>query len=176
MNFKEKLAYVPLPIGSHCYPSIEHISSLGQDFLGNDLCLNSSKSTCTLNDDNDAESNPKADASRVPPTLRPSRASQNVSVFNVDAVIREANKSGPRMIGQVILDKVFRIPFERLLYRKGEFNSLYNLINERGVNLSSYEVTPSLTPRRINLSFAQKQVINNIQSSRLQAKSKDPSH
>lgn len=46
--------------------------------------------------------------------------------------IREVNKSGARMTGQVILDKVFRTPFERLHCFKGEFDSLYDLINERG--------------------------------------------
>ncbi|KAJ8426500.1 hypothetical protein Cgig2_020470 [Carnegiea gigantea] len=102
------------------------------DFLGNDLCPNDSKSICTLNDDDEADFTPKADAARVPPPLRPSRASQDVSVFNVDAIIREVNKNRARMTVQVILDKVFRTPFERLHYLKGEFDSLYNLINERG--------------------------------------------
>ncbi|KAJ8424352.1 hypothetical protein Cgig2_033471 [Carnegiea gigantea] len=46
------------------------------------------------------------------PSIHPSRASQDASVFNVDAIIREVNKSGARMTG--------------------EFNSLYDLINERG--------------------------------------------
>ena len=87
---------------------------MGQDFIGNDLCLNDSKSICTLNDDDEAKSTPKADAPRVLPPLCPSRASQDVSVFKVDAVIREVNKSGARMTGQVILDKVFCAPFERL--------------------------------------------------------------
>jgi len=36
------------------------------------------------------------------------------------------------MIGQVILDKVLRTPFERLHCLKGEFDSLYDLINDRG--------------------------------------------
>ncbi|KAJ8420712.1 hypothetical protein Cgig2_006264 [Carnegiea gigantea] len=36
------------------------------------------------------------------------------------------------MIDQVILDKVFHTPFERLHYLEGEFDNLYNLINERG--------------------------------------------
>ncbi|KAJ8426371.1 LOW QUALITY PROTEIN: hypothetical protein Cgig2_001897 [Carnegiea gigantea] len=44
---------------THCFSSIEHLSSLGQDFLGNDLCLNDSKSICTLNDDDEAESTPR---------------------------------------------------------------------------------------------------------------------
>ncbi|KAJ8420964.1 LOW QUALITY PROTEIN: hypothetical protein Cgig2_019213 [Carnegiea gigantea] len=35
------------------------------------------------------------------------------------------------MTGQVILNKVFRTPFERVHYLKGEFDSLYSLINER---------------------------------------------
>ncbi|KAJ8425953.1 hypothetical protein Cgig2_016233 [Carnegiea gigantea] len=117
MNFKEKLAYVPLPSGSHCFPSIEHLSSLGQDFLS---------------DDDEAESTPKVDAPQVLPPPRLSRATPDVSVFIVDVVIREVNKSGARMTGQVILDKVLRIPFERLYCLKGEFDSLYDLIHERG--------------------------------------------
>ncbi|KAJ8431985.1 hypothetical protein Cgig2_005914 [Carnegiea gigantea] len=117
MNFKEKLAYVPLPSGSHCFPSIEHLSSLGQDFLG---------------DDDEAESTPKVGAPQVLPPRRLSRATPDVSVFNVDVVIREVNKSGAHMTGQVILDKVLRTPFERLYCLKGEFDSLYDLIHERG--------------------------------------------
>ncbi|KAJ8426509.1 hypothetical protein Cgig2_013192 [Carnegiea gigantea] len=117
MNFKEKLAYVPLPSGSHCFPSIEHSSSLGQDFLG---------------DDDEAESTPKVGAPQVLPPPRLSRATPDVSVFNVNAVIREVNKSGARMTGQVILDNVLRTPFERLHCLKGEFDSLYDLIHERG--------------------------------------------
>jgi len=35
------------------------------------------------------------------------------------------------MTGQVILDKVFCTPFKRLYYLKGEFDGLYDLINER---------------------------------------------
>jgi len=35
------------------------------------------------------------------------------------------------MTCQVILDMEFRIPFERLHYLNGEFDSLYDLINER---------------------------------------------
>ncbi|KAJ8433428.1 LOW QUALITY PROTEIN: hypothetical protein Cgig2_024764 [Carnegiea gigantea] len=101
------------------------------DFFGNDLCLNGSKSICTPNDDDEARSTPKADASQVPPPLRPSRALQDVPVFNVDALIREVHKSRDRMTGQVILDKMFRTPFERLHYVKDEFDGLYNLTNER---------------------------------------------
>ncbi|KAJ8435490.1 hypothetical protein Cgig2_033229 [Carnegiea gigantea] len=125
MNFKEKLAYVPLPSESHCFPSIEHLSSLGQDFLG---------------DDDEAESTPKVDAPQVlsPPRLSRAtpnvlaRATPDVLVFNAHAVIREVNKSGARMTGQVILDKVLRTPFERLHCLKGEFDSLYDFIHERG--------------------------------------------
>jgi len=64
-------------------------------------------------------------------TTRP-RASQDVSVFKVDPVIREVNKSGARMTGQVILDTVLRSPFERLHCLKGELDSLYDLVNDRG--------------------------------------------
>ncbi|KAJ8439086.1 LOW QUALITY PROTEIN: hypothetical protein Cgig2_009229 [Carnegiea gigantea] len=84
---------------------------MAQDFLGNDLCLNNS---------------------RMPPPLCPSRASQDVSVFNIDAVIREVNKSGTWMTGQVIVDMVFPTPFKRLHCLKGEFDNLSDLINESG--------------------------------------------
>ena len=36
------------------------------------------------------------------------------------------------MTGHVILDEVLHTPFERLHWLKGEFNSLFDLINERG--------------------------------------------
>ena len=62
MNFKEKLAHVPLPSGSHYFPSIEHLSSLRQDSLVNDLCPNDSKSVCTPSDNDEVESIPNADA------------------------------------------------------------------------------------------------------------------
>jgi len=132
MNFKEKLAYVPLPSSSHCFPSIEHLLSLGQDFLGNELCLNDSRSVCTPSDNDEVESIPKENAPQVSPPQRGSRASQDVFVFNVDAIIREVNKSRARMIVQVILDKVLHTPFDRLHCLKGELDSLYDLINERG--------------------------------------------
>ena len=90
MNFKEKLAYVPLPSGSHCFPSIEHLSSLGQDCLGGDY---------------EVESTPKVDAPQVLPPPRLSRATPNVSIFNVNAVIREVNKSGARMTVKLFLTK-----------------------------------------------------------------------
>ena len=132
MNFKEKLAHDPLPSGSHCFPSIEHLLSLGQDFLVNELRPNDSKGVYTSSDNDEAESIPKAVAPQVPPPQRRPRVSQNVSVFNVDVVIREVNKSEAQMTGQVILDKVLRTPFERLRCLKGELDSLYDLINDRG--------------------------------------------
>jgi len=131
MNFKEKLAHVPLPLGSRYFPSIEHLLSLGQDFLSNELCLNDSKSVFTPSDNDEVDSFPKLVAPQVPPLQHRPRASQDVSIFNVNAVIREVNKSGAWMTGQVIIDKVLRSPFERLHCLKGEFDSLYDLINDR---------------------------------------------
>jgi len=121
-----------LTLGSHCFPSIEHLLSLGQDFLSNELCLDDSKSVCTPSDNDEVEFIPEADASPVPPPQRGPNISQDVSVIDVDGVIREVNKSGAQMTGQVILDKVLRTPFERLHCLKGEFDSFYSLINERG--------------------------------------------
>jgi len=70
----------------------------------------------------------------VPPPQRRPGASQDVSVFNIDAIIGEVNKSGAQMTGQVILDKVLCTLFERLHCLKGEFDSRYDLINERGAD------------------------------------------
>ncbi|KAJ8443564.1 LOW QUALITY PROTEIN: hypothetical protein Cgig2_020651 [Carnegiea gigantea] len=122
----DKLAHVPLLLRSHCFPSIDHLQSLGSDFLGNDLC------PMTRGVFVPQMMMIKLNAPRVPLPLRPPRASQDVSVFNIDAVIREVNKSRARMIGQVVLDKVFCAPFKMLHCHKGEFNNLYDLINKRG--------------------------------------------
>ena len=136
--------------GSYCFPSIEHLSSLRQDSLVNDLCPNDSKSVCTLSDNDEVESIPKAIAPQVPPPQRRPRASQDVSLFSVDAVIREVNKSEARMTGQVILDKVFHTPFEGLHYLNGEFDILYDLINERG---SDETPLKNKVKKRFNLSL-----------------------
>jgi len=67
MNFKEKLTHIPLSSESHCFPSIEHLLSLGQDFLGNELCLNDSKNVCTPCDLVEVKSILNPYASQVPP-------------------------------------------------------------------------------------------------------------
>jgi len=96
------------------------------------LCFNDSKSVLTLTDNDEVKSISKAYAPQVLPPQRHPRASQDVFVFNVYAIIREVNKSGAWMTGHVILDKVLRTPFERLHCLKGEFNCIYDLINEKG--------------------------------------------
>ncbi|KAJ8444268.1 hypothetical protein Cgig2_024594 [Carnegiea gigantea] len=85
------LAHVPLPSRSHRFPSIEHLPSLGPDFLSSGLWPNDSTSICTPNDDDKAKSTPLADAPQE-----------------------------------------FCTRFERLHCLKGKFDSLYDLINERG--------------------------------------------
>ncbi|KAJ8431930.1 LOW QUALITY PROTEIN: hypothetical protein Cgig2_023739 [Carnegiea gigantea] len=83
------------------------------DFLGNDLCLNNSKSIYTPSDDDEVESTPKANAYECP--LH--------KMLLSSTLMSEVNKSGARM--------VFHTPFERLHYLKGEFDNLYELINKR---------------------------------------------
>jgi len=97
INFKENLAHVPLPSSSRYFPSIKYLLSLGQDFLGNKMCLNDSNSVCTSSDNDVVESIPNADALQVQPPQCCPGTLQDVSVFNVDAFIRELNKSGTRM-------------------------------------------------------------------------------
>jgi len=63
--------------------------------------------------DDEVESIPKANAPCVPPPLCCQRVPQDVSVFNVNVVIRDVNKGGAQMKGKVILEKMFYTPFKR---------------------------------------------------------------
>jgi len=71
------------------FPSIEHLSSVGKDFFGKDLFINDSKSVCTLNEDDKVGSILKVGAPQVPPPLCRPITSQDVSIFNVDAILEK---------------------------------------------------------------------------------------
>jgi len=59
-----------------------------------------------------------------------------ISVFNADAIIQEVDKNVARVFGKAILDKVSRTPFDELPSLKGDFDSLYAIILQRGVNVT----------------------------------------
>ncbi|KAJ8436963.1 hypothetical protein Cgig2_018910 [Carnegiea gigantea] len=122
VNFKEGLAHVPLPSRSQCFPSVRQIPSFG-------LCSS---------DDNEVKFIRRVNApSSVPRQQCPLRAPQEgISIFNADAVIKKVDKNATRVFGKVILDKVCHSPFDGLPSLRGDFDSLYATILQRGVDVS----------------------------------------
>ncbi|KAJ8422680.1 hypothetical protein Cgig2_000898 [Carnegiea gigantea] len=67
------------------------------------------------------------------PPKHPLRAPQGgISIFSADAIIKE-------VFDKAILDKVSRIPFNGLSSLKGDFDSLYATILQRGVDVTLLE-------------------------------------
>ncbi|KAJ8421805.1 hypothetical protein Cgig2_016543 [Carnegiea gigantea] len=140
VNFKKELAHVPLPLRSQCFPSIGRIPSFGNDLFDDRLRLVDSRGVCSLDDD-EVESIRRVNApSLVPRPQRPLRAPQGgISVFNVEVVIKEVDKNAARVFSKAILDKVCRILFDGLPSLKGDFDSLYATILQRGVDVTLLE-------------------------------------
>ncbi|KAJ8440281.1 hypothetical protein Cgig2_031595 [Carnegiea gigantea] len=71
---------------------------------------------------------------------RPVRVPQKgISFFDADTVINEVDKNAARVLGKVILDKVCHTPFDGLPSLKGDFDSLYAAILQRGVDVTPLE-------------------------------------
>ena len=140
MNFKEELAHVPLPSGSQCFPSIGRIPSFGNDLFDGRSRLVDSRGVCSLDDD-EVESIRRVNApSLVPRPQRPLRTPQGgISVFNAEAIIKEVDRNAARVFSKVVLDKVCRTPFDGLPSLKGDFDSLYATILQRGVDVTPLE-------------------------------------
>ncbi|KAJ8437552.1 hypothetical protein Cgig2_017905 [Carnegiea gigantea] len=68
-----------------------------------------------------------------------SRLDGGVFIFNVDAIIKEVGKNATRLFDQVILEKVSCTPFDGLHSLKGDFDSLYATILQRGVDVTPLE-------------------------------------
>ena len=76
----------------------------------------------------------------MPPPHFPLRAPQGgVPVSNVDATIREVDKSATQVFGQAILDKVSHAHVDGLISSTGDLNSLYTIIVQRGVDIAPLE-------------------------------------
>ncbi|KAJ8438702.1 hypothetical protein Cgig2_011885 [Carnegiea gigantea] len=114
INFKEELAYVPLPSRSQCFLSIGRIPSFGKNLFDSRSSLDGSKGVCSSNDDK-VESICRA----ITPSLR---------LRNVVWVF-----------GKAILDKESRTPFDGIPSLKGDFDSLYATILQRGVDITPLE-------------------------------------
>ena len=140
MNFKEELAHVPLPSGSQCFPLIGRIPSFGNDLFDGRSRLVDSRGVCSLDDD-EVESIRRVNApSLVPRPRRPLRTPHGgISVFNAEAVIKEVDRNAARVFGKAVLDKVCRTPFDGLPSLKGDFDSLYATILQRGVVVAPLE-------------------------------------
>ncbi|KAJ8423189.1 hypothetical protein Cgig2_023380 [Carnegiea gigantea] len=140
VNFKEGLAHIPLPSGSQCFPSVGRIPSFGKDLFDSRSRLVSSRGVCPPDDD-EVEFIRKVNAhSPVPCPQRPLKVPQGgISVFDADAFIKEVDKNAARVLGKAILDKVCRTPFDRLPSLRGDLDSLYATILQRGVDVTPLE-------------------------------------
>ncbi|KAJ8427082.1 hypothetical protein Cgig2_008951 [Carnegiea gigantea] len=140
VNFKEGLAHVPLPSGSQCFPSIGRIPSFGNDLFDGRSRLVDSRGVCSLDDDK-VESIRRVNVpSLAPRPQRPLRAPQGgISVFDADAFIKEVDKNVARVLGKAILNKVCCTPFNGLLSLRGDFDSLYATILQRGADVTPLE-------------------------------------
>ncbi|KAJ8425372.1 LOW QUALITY PROTEIN: hypothetical protein Cgig2_003650 [Carnegiea gigantea] len=125
VHFKEELAHVPLPSRSQYFPSIGRKP------------LDGLKGVRSPNDDK-VESIHRANApSLAPRPQHPLRALQRgISVFNVDAVIKEVDKSATWAFDKTIPDKVSRTLFDGLPSLKG---NLYATILQRGADVTPLE-------------------------------------
>ncbi|KAJ8434488.1 LOW QUALITY PROTEIN: hypothetical protein Cgig2_021444 [Carnegiea gigantea] len=108
LDIKEELAYVLL-----------------RNLFDSGSRLDGLKSVCSPNN-GEIESIHRAHAPSVVPHLRrPLRSPQGrISIFNVDALIKEVDKNGARVFGKAILDKMSHTPFDGLPSLKGNFDSL----------------------------------------------------
>ncbi|KAJ8437696.1 LOW QUALITY PROTEIN: hypothetical protein Cgig2_030718 [Carnegiea gigantea] len=118
MNFKEELAHIPLPSKSQCVSSIGRIPSFGNDLFDSGSRIDGSKGVCSLDDD-EVESICRAND--------PLRAPQ------------EVDKNAALVFGKAILQKVSCTSFDGLPSLKGNFDSLYATILERGVDVTPLE-------------------------------------
>ncbi|KAJ8424573.1 hypothetical protein Cgig2_023569 [Carnegiea gigantea] len=115
VNFKEGLAHIPLPSGSQCFPSVGHIPSFGKDLFDSRSGLVNSQGVCPPDDD------------------------EVESILRVNAHSSEVDKNAARVLGKAIIDKVCRTPFDGLPSLRGDFDSLYATILQRGVDVIPLE-------------------------------------
>ncbi|KAJ8446378.1 hypothetical protein Cgig2_019271 [Carnegiea gigantea] len=136
----EGLAHVPLPSGSQYFPSIRRIPSFGKDLFDSRSRLVNSRGVCPPDDD-EVESIHRVNThSPVPRPQRPVKVPQGgISVFDADAFIKEVDKNAARVLGKAILDKMCRTPFDGLPSLRGDFDSLYATILQRGVDVTPLE-------------------------------------
>ena len=94
MNFTKILANVPLPLGSNWFLSIERIPSFGKDLFDSRSRLDVSRAFFSPND-KEVESARRANASSLVshPQCRLRAPKEGVFIFNVDTVIKEADKN-----------------------------------------------------------------------------------
>ncbi|KAJ8433884.1 hypothetical protein Cgig2_004606 [Carnegiea gigantea] len=124
VNFKEGLAHVPLPLGSQCFPSVGRIPSFDKDLFDSRSGLVNSRGVCPPDDD-EVES------------IR--RANAHSSVPRPQCPLKEVDKNAARVLRKAILDKVCLTSFDGLPSLRGDFDSLYTTILQRGVDVIALE-------------------------------------
>ncbi|KAJ8431916.1 hypothetical protein Cgig2_016349 [Carnegiea gigantea] len=141
VNFKKGLAHVPLPSGSQCFPSVGRIPSFGKDLFDSRSRLVNSWGVCPPDDD-EVESIHRVNIhSSIRRPQHPLKVPQGgISVFDADAFIKDVDKNVVRVLGKAILNKVCRTPFDGLPSLRGDFDSLYATILQRGVDVIPLEI------------------------------------
>ncbi|KAJ8425241.1 hypothetical protein Cgig2_014340 [Carnegiea gigantea] len=124
VNFKEGLAHVPLPLGSQCFPSVGRMPSFDKDLFDSRSGLVNSRGVCPPDDD-EVES------------IR--RANAHSSVPRPQCPLKEVDKNAARVLRKAILDKVCLTSFDGLPSLRGDFDSLYTTILQRGVDVIALE-------------------------------------
>ncbi|KAJ8429030.1 hypothetical protein Cgig2_000377 [Carnegiea gigantea] len=98
------------------------------------------RSTSTLNNDNEAESTPRTVVPLVSSPMHPLKASQDVYVVNIDAVIKEINKSGAQMTSQASSTRYFVLRSKDFIVLKVSLIALTTSFMEEEKDLSSQVV------------------------------------
>ncbi|KAJ8425622.1 hypothetical protein Cgig2_018407 [Carnegiea gigantea] len=100
VNFKEGLAHVPLPLRSQCFSLIRRIPSFGKDLF--DTISRLVDSQGVYSSDDDESQCPFIGTSPQCPLRAPQGG---ISVFNVDAIIKEVDKNAMRVFGKAYLTR-----------------------------------------------------------------------
>ncbi|KAJ8425137.1 hypothetical protein Cgig2_017256 [Carnegiea gigantea] len=128
VNFKEDLACVLLPSERQCFPLIERIRPFGKDLFDDGLKLDGSKDICSPNND-EVEFAHRGNA----PSL----------VTHPQCPLRAQQERYTRMLlgvfVQAIVNKVSYTSFDGLPSLRGDFNSHYAIILQKGIDVAVNE-------------------------------------
>ncbi|KAJ8439184.1 LOW QUALITY PROTEIN: hypothetical protein Cgig2_029722 [Carnegiea gigantea] len=126
-----------------CEPSTKKVLELPQEGAKNIMDILDAKANpteCIGENDYVNFKEELAHTSLVPRPQCPLRAPQGgIFVFNANAIIKEVDKNAAWVFDKAILDKLSRNPFDGLPSLKGNFDSLYATILQRGIDITPLE-------------------------------------